>query len=317
MTPIANILSDHLIILLNHLFSCTGGIRCEKASVMLRKRGVNDVNQLSGGIHRYLEEFPNGLFRGKNFVFDQRVALAPNSNDGQESIVGKCISCSEKYDELSGSRICTVCRDLVLICPRCVEQLREFHCDKHREWKKFYFTFLEVFNEDELDAQKSGLIKIRDSMDNHQKNSRRTLMKQINKIEDRIHLLQNGLANAEPDVLRRCRTCREFSSVCDGCCWGFWKHDEQSCDFSMHEILPIRLGDSVSPGVDWNEIRYGPKRDINGYVVEIKAWSSCGPSNDCVRVEWESKFIKPNIYRWGHRDKSGRICYDLVRNSSS
>jgi predicted sulfurtransferase len=39
------------------LMYCTGGIRCEKASAMLRKRGVKDVSQLKGGIHRYLEEF--------------------------------------------------------------------------------------------------------------------------------------------------------------------------------------------------------------------------------------------------------------------
>jgi predicted sulfurtransferase len=37
---------------------------------MLKKRGVEDVSQLQGGIHRYLEEYPNGFFKGKNFVFD-------------------------------------------------------------------------------------------------------------------------------------------------------------------------------------------------------------------------------------------------------
>jgi predicted sulfurtransferase len=52
------------------LMYCTGGIRCEKASAMLKKRGVEDVSQLQGGIHRYLEEYPNGFFKGKNFVFD-------------------------------------------------------------------------------------------------------------------------------------------------------------------------------------------------------------------------------------------------------
>jgi hypothetical protein len=56
---------------------CTGGVRCEKASAMLRRRGVEDVSQLAGGIHRYLESFPSdrgGLFLGRNFVFDQRVS---------------------------------------------------------------------------------------------------------------------------------------------------------------------------------------------------------------------------------------------------
>ena len=43
------------------LLYCTGGIRCEKASAMLRKRGIDDVKQLSGGIHRYMEKYPNGF----------------------------------------------------------------------------------------------------------------------------------------------------------------------------------------------------------------------------------------------------------------
>jgi predicted sulfurtransferase len=62
------------------LMYCTGGVRCEKASAFLKASvpGVGDVSQLSGGIHRYLEAFPSGgLFRGKNFVFDARVTVAP------------------------------------------------------------------------------------------------------------------------------------------------------------------------------------------------------------------------------------------------
>eukprot|EP00854_Cymbomonas_tetramitiformis_P019440 gene19440-23243_t len=59
------------------LLYCTGGIRCEKASAYLKASGCEDVSQLSGGIHRYLEEFgEHGLFQGKNFVFDKRMAAA-------------------------------------------------------------------------------------------------------------------------------------------------------------------------------------------------------------------------------------------------
>lgn len=293
-----------------YLFSCTGGIRCEKASAMLRKRGVEDVNQLSGGIHRYLERFPDGFFRGKNFVFDQRVTQTVNREKGNNDIVGKCTNCCREYDELSGSRICTVCRDLVLVCPECVKLLREFHCEKHAAWKDFYFTFLEVFDEDELQMQKEGLTKIRESIDGCQKNTRRTLMKQIRKIDERMHLLESCEAKVDRNAPRRCRTCRESSENCDGCCWGFWKKHHKI--ELTHHILPINVGDMVSPGVDWNETRFGSKPDVVGRVVEIKAWSSGGP-NDCVRVEWLAENMKPNIYRWGHRNKSGKICYDLVR----
>lgn len=56
---------------------CTGGIRCEKASAFLLAEGFEEVLQLKGGILRYLEDVPaeNSLFRGRCFVFDERVAL--------------------------------------------------------------------------------------------------------------------------------------------------------------------------------------------------------------------------------------------------
>lgn len=36
--------------------------------------------QLKGGIHKYLEEFPDGFYKGKLFVFDERYALSYNSD---------------------------------------------------------------------------------------------------------------------------------------------------------------------------------------------------------------------------------------------
>ncbi|KAG5177691.1 hypothetical protein JKP88DRAFT_350674 [Tribonema minus] len=62
------------------LMYCTGGVRCERASAYLRAKGpaFADVVQLSGGIERYLQAFPDGgFFAGKNFVFDERVSVAP------------------------------------------------------------------------------------------------------------------------------------------------------------------------------------------------------------------------------------------------
>jgi predicted sulfurtransferase len=50
---------------------CTGGVRCERASAYLREKGpaFADVVQLSGGIQRYLEAFPDGgHFAGRLFV---------------------------------------------------------------------------------------------------------------------------------------------------------------------------------------------------------------------------------------------------------
>jgi UPF0176 protein len=57
---------------------CTGGIRCEKAAIFLRELGLTDVYQLDGGILQYFEDTGGTHFAGDCFVFDERVALAPD-----------------------------------------------------------------------------------------------------------------------------------------------------------------------------------------------------------------------------------------------
>lgn len=67
------------------LMYCTGGIRCEKFSVLMKKKGWEDVNQLHGGILRYAEEEGGEHFKGKCFVFDDRLVV-PVSQDDMEPI---------------------------------------------------------------------------------------------------------------------------------------------------------------------------------------------------------------------------------------
>ncbi len=57
---------------------CTGGIRCEKAAPVLIAKGFREVFQLDGGILRYFEKCGDAHFKGRCFVFDQRVALDGN-----------------------------------------------------------------------------------------------------------------------------------------------------------------------------------------------------------------------------------------------
>ena len=57
---------------------CTGGIRCEKAAIYLRELGLTEVYQLDGGILQYFEDTGGAHFEGECFVFDERVALAPD-----------------------------------------------------------------------------------------------------------------------------------------------------------------------------------------------------------------------------------------------
>ena len=69
------------------LMYCTGGIRCEKASALLKSRGFQDVFQLHGGIVTYQEEFGNEHWEGECFVFDQRMTV--RVDDGLVQI-GRC-----------------------------------------------------------------------------------------------------------------------------------------------------------------------------------------------------------------------------------
>ncbi len=63
---------------------CTGGIRCEKVSSFLLKRGYKNIVQLRGGILKYLEEInpKNSLWRGECFVFDKRISVNHSLEQG-------------------------------------------------------------------------------------------------------------------------------------------------------------------------------------------------------------------------------------------
>ena len=69
---------------------CTGGIRCEKAGPYMLAQGFEHVYQLDGGILNYFAECGGRHFRGDCFVFDQRVALAP---DLRETAAAMCFAC--------------------------------------------------------------------------------------------------------------------------------------------------------------------------------------------------------------------------------
>ena len=54
---------------------CTGGIRCEKAAILMREIGLEHVYQLEGGILKYFEETDGAHYTGGCFVFDERRAV--------------------------------------------------------------------------------------------------------------------------------------------------------------------------------------------------------------------------------------------------
>jgi UPF0176 protein len=102
--------------------TCTGGVRCEKASGFLVMNGFTDVYQLFGGMQTYIEKYPNSHFLGKLYVFDGRVVWSVNENDEDSKIISNCDLCGKVsadyvdcgYIHCAGHRhfiACADCRD--------------------------------------------------------------------------------------------------------------------------------------------------------------------------------------------------------------
>ncbi len=95
---------------------CTGGIRCEILSALMKNRGFKEVYQIDGGIVKYGEEFKDdGLWEGKLYVFDKRMSL-PFSDKSKD--IGICTNCKGNTSNYVN---CTnmACNDLILICEDC------------------------------------------------------------------------------------------------------------------------------------------------------------------------------------------------------
>lgn len=99
------------------LMFCTGGVRCERATAYLNVKGVaRNVMQIEGGIHRYVEKFPDGFFRGKNYVFDNRVTVKVN-----DDILGSCDLCGVSCDEYTNCMNAS-CNKLIIACTPCLKK---------------------------------------------------------------------------------------------------------------------------------------------------------------------------------------------------
>ncbi|HSW90899.1 MAG TPA: rhodanese-related sulfurtransferase [Candidatus Saccharimonadales bacterium] len=98
---------------------CTGGIRCEVISAMMKRRGFSDVYQIDGGIVKYGETYgDDGLWEGSLRVFDNRMTV--NFSDHAKTI-GECSHCSAKTANFENCAL-PECNELVLICETCKEQ---------------------------------------------------------------------------------------------------------------------------------------------------------------------------------------------------
>ena len=111
---------------------CTGGIRCEKTSVYLKKKGFSNIYQLNGGILNYLKQMneKDSLWKGECFVFDNRISVKHGLQIGCYSICGGCrkpISSkdtkSKKYEE-------------GVSCPNCHANLTDTQKERFRMRQK-------------------------------------------------------------------------------------------------------------------------------------------------------------------------------------
>ncbi|MBP6870024.1 rhodanese-related sulfurtransferase [Candidatus Babeliales bacterium] len=98
------------------LMYCTGGVRCERATAYLVQKNVaKKVYQIEGGIVRYAEKYPDGFFRGKNYVFDNRVTVRIN-----DDILAQCLLCKTPSDDYTNC-INAFCNKHFVACAPCKE----------------------------------------------------------------------------------------------------------------------------------------------------------------------------------------------------
>jgi UPF0176 protein len=104
----------------NIIMYCTGGIRCEKASAYMLHEGFKNVYHLEGGIINYANKIKEAalpsLFKGKNFVFDERLGEKIT-----EDIIAKCHQCGAPCDTHTNCKN-EGCHLLFIQCPSCAEK---------------------------------------------------------------------------------------------------------------------------------------------------------------------------------------------------
>jgi len=115
----------------NILMYCTGGIRCEKASAWYKHRGYENVYQLDGGIIKYAHqieenELPN-KFRGKNFVFDERLGERIS-----EEVIAVCHQCGSSCDTHTNCSNLG-CNLLFIQCENCKKEMENCCSDECKE----------------------------------------------------------------------------------------------------------------------------------------------------------------------------------------
>jgi len=103
---------------------CTGGIRCEILSSLMKTRGFKEVYQIDGGIVKYGQTYrDDGLWEGSLYVFDGRMGTKFSD---QAKDIGVCVHCAGKTSRYTNCSVVT-CNDLIVVCDKCA---RKTECPK-------------------------------------------------------------------------------------------------------------------------------------------------------------------------------------------
>lgn len=102
------------------MMCCTGGIRCEFYSALLKEEGFEKVCQLDGGIIGYGLEEGSAHWKGKLFVFDDRMAV-PLDPEGKAETIATCRFCQTPFDTIFNCAY-TDCNALFIACPQCLKE---------------------------------------------------------------------------------------------------------------------------------------------------------------------------------------------------
>jgi UPF0176 protein len=112
---------------------CTGGIRCEILSVVMKNRGFKEVYQIKGGIVRYGNKFgDDGLWEGSLYTFDDRLTIDFSDHT---KLIGQCAECNGATKQFRNCQK-PECHQLVLLCDPCYDTHTERPCNHEREVKR-------------------------------------------------------------------------------------------------------------------------------------------------------------------------------------
>jgi len=104
---------------------CTGGIRCEILSAVMKKRGFNEVYQIDGGIVKYGERFGDEAnWEGSLYIFDDRMAM---DFSDKAKVIGKCDKCSAPTKDFRNCNTAS-CHQLILLCDSCASLPSNLSC---------------------------------------------------------------------------------------------------------------------------------------------------------------------------------------------